>query len=500
MQKHFLSIHHVSFSYINSAVPIIDRFSGQFEPGWTGIVGANGSGKTTLLKLCTGLLNPVSGKISLPGPSVYCEQRTDEIPEGLPQFIRNFDPYSMEIKSLLCIEEDWAERWHTLSHGERKRAQVGLALFRQPEILALDEPTNHLDKEARQVLFHGLKKYRGIGLLVSHDRLLLDRLCHHILWMEPPRLILRQGNYSSADRDIKNEKKHQQHQYQTARRQIKKLRSEVKRRKQKAAEADKKRSKKQISKKDHDAKSKIDLARLSGKDGVEGRAQKRLETQMNRLVEKKQSIHLQKTSPAGIRIEGTQATGSYIFHIPADTVLVGQYPLVFPDLFIQTGQRIGLAGPNGSGKSTLVRYLVSHIPLASDRLIYIPQEINIKETRKIIEHVHALDSVSKGQMMSLVSRLGSDPVRILETELPSPGEVRKLILAAGIQKNPHLIIMDEPTNHMDLPSIQHVETALVECGVTLLLVSHDGMFLDRTVQQIWRIDKASESEYRLVLV
>ena len=105
----------------------------------------------------------------------------------------------------------------------------------------------------------------------------------------------------------------------------------------------------------------------------------------------------------------------------------------------------------------------------------------------------------KGFLMSIISRLGSDPNRLLTTTTPSPGELRKLMLAEGILQNPVLIIMDEPTNHMDLPSIQCVENALSECVCALLLVSHDQVFLENLVKTYWYIEKNQnlENEFRL---
>jgi ATPase subunit of ABC transporter with duplicated ATPase domains len=98
-----------------------------------------------------------------------------------------------------------------------------------------------------------------------------------------------------------------------------------------------------------------------------------------------------------------------------------------------------------------------------------------------------LPKESLGRVMTSVSRLGSRPGRLLESEQPSPGEVRKLLLALGVDHGPHLILMDEPTNHMDLPSIGCLEEALEECPCALLLVSHDLRFLDGLVEWRWHL-------------
>lgn len=100
-------------------------------------------------------------------------------------------------------------------------------------------------------------------------------------------------------------------------------------------------------------------------------------------------------------------------------------------------------------------------------------------------------------MMTMVSRLGSRPESLLQTQLPSPGETRKLLLALGMAREPYIIVMDEPTNHMDLPSVHCLETALAECTCALLLVSHDRRFLRRLVTLEWRIIAAGDGAWEL---
>ena len=104
-------------------------------------------------------------------------------------------------------------------------------------------------------------------------------------------------------------------------------------------------------------------------------------------------------------------------------------------------------------------------------------------------------------MMTIVSRLGSRPTRLLESKQPSPGEIRKLMLATGISNKPHLIIMDEPTNHLDLPSIECLESALLDCPCGLLLVSHDNRFLTRLTKINWHIAETPslQGNYQLQL-
>ena len=114
--------------------------------------------------------------------------------------------------------------------------------------------------------------------------------------------------------------------------------------------------------------------------------------------------------------------------------------------------------------------LISLLDLSTEQLTYIPQEIDVHAARVLLMEVRSLRKEQLGHVMTIVSRLGSRPQRLLETTDPSPGEVRKLLLGLGIPRVPHLIIMDEPTNHLDLPSIQCLESAFQQCPCGLLLV------------------------------
>jgi ATPase subunit of ABC transporter with duplicated ATPase domains len=177
--------------------------------------------------------------------------------------------------------------------------------------------------------------------------------------------------------------------------------------------------------------------------------------------------------------------------------LGGGKRLQYPKLFIHPDDRIGITGRNGSGKSTLIGTLIPALNVPDEQVTYVPQEISASRSRTIIEDVRALPPEQKGHLMTIVSCLGSRPRQLLESDYPSPGEVRKLLLALGMTQEPHVIVMDEPTNHMDLPSIECLEEALAPCPCCLVLISHDREFLGRLTQRRWRIHTEGANRYRL---
>ena len=192
----FLSFKNVVFTYEGSPETVFENLSFTIGRGWTGVVGANGSGKSTLLRLALGELAPGKGQIHQPCRGLYCPQRTDLAPDGLKDLLDDWRLEAQKLNQIMGLRPDWACGWETLSYGERKRAQIAVMLYRNPGLLGVDEPTNHLDHEAAKQVWQSLKLFQGVGLLVSHDRELLDDLCNQCLFLTPQGIVLRPGNYS----------------------------------------------------------------------------------------------------------------------------------------------------------------------------------------------------------------------------------------------------------------------------------------------------------------
>ncbi|MCX5977448.1 MAG: ATP-binding cassette domain-containing protein [Coprothermobacterota bacterium] len=490
----------VAFTYERMSGWLFEGLSLHFATGWTGIIGANGAGKTTLLRLAAGELTPMKGIVEIAVPAVYCQQRTDLPPGGLDGLLRENDAEALKIRGNLGVEEDWPERWEPLSHGERKRAQIAAALWQKPDLLAIDEPTNHLDRAAREMLQRALRGFRGIGLLISHDRELLDSLCSQCVFLDPPSVIIRPGGYTAATEQVACERASAQREREAAKTELMRLRRVATKRRAIAQQSDSRVSKRGLNPKDSDAREKIDMARVTGKDAVGGKLLRQLDGRLHQAEERLQGIQAVKTNQLGIWAPGERSRRDWLFSLKAGELALGERRrLVYPDLAMRPDQRIALTGPNGGGKSTLIGQVVAAVNVPAERLVYIPQEFDRESCRDLLERVRQLSHEEMGRLLAIVSRLGSRPSRLLESEDPSPGEVRKLLLALGIVKAPHLIIMDEPTNHMDLPSIECLEDALRDCPCGLLLVSHDLRFLKALVKSRWDIEEKSNGQFSLCL-
>ncbi len=488
MSHYSLIFSSVAFGYESSVAYLFKDVHLHLVDGWTGVVGANGSGKSTLLQLATGMLKPGQGAITKPNSSVYCPQRTDDPPLWLAEFLQDSGKDAHMLKSKLAIDDDYDIRWLTLSHGERKRAQIGAALWQQPDLLAIDEPTNHLDAHARELIAAAMQAFSGIGLLVSHDRELLDRLCRACLFTVPPTVILRPGGVTQASEALQKENLARQRQHDRKKFDLQKLQQESIRRREEAQQADKKRSKKHLARHDRDGRAKLDMARVSGKDGYAGKLQRQLQGRLEQLQEEFSELKVEKSHALGIWLPGSFSKRDFLVQIPDGSLALGEKKhLVFPTLLIKPTDRICITGRNGAGKSTLVRHLVKHIKADPEQITYIPQEIDRLDCTSILQQTQSLAKDRLGHVMTIVSRLNSRPERLLESAEPSPGEVRKLLLALGMSRQPHIIIMDEPTNHMDLPSIECLEAALQDCPCALVLVSHDTRFLKKLTLINWHL-------------
>lgn len=499
MSHTILSITSLTFQYDSMLEPLFQGLTVRFPPGWTGIVGPNGSGKSTLLLLAARELTPSRGSVEGPSRVRYCEQRTDDPPDGLGELLCSTERRDCVLRGKLGIGPEWITRWNTLSHGERKRAQIATALREEPDILALDEPTNHVDAEVRELLAGALLGFRGIGLLVSHDRELLDLLCTRCLFLDPPEAVLRPGNYTECAMQRDHDRTALTRCRELANETMRKLEREFIRRREKADHDNRSHSGRKIPMKDHDARAKLAGARLTGKDAIQGNLARQMEGRLRQAEERRDNIRVKREAPSGIRLETERSRRDFLFRItPGEISLGPERRLRFPGLAMRPDDRIALTGPNGAGKSTLLRYLLGNTGIYSEKTLTIPQEIPLEISRQVTKRTRTLPDLLLGRLMTLVSRLGSDPERLLRTDEPSPGEIRKLMLALGMIREPHLIVMDEPTNHMDLVSVECLESALEDCGCALLLVSHDLRFLRRLTSERWTIvPTAGGSEARV---
>ncbi len=490
-----LKITNLYFKYNNSSSFIFQNLNLEFDRIWSCIVGSNGSGKSTLLKLISKELKPQQGFIKGNDLVYYCTQSTEFLPQNFEEFIYTYNKKAFKIKELLGINDSWLYSWDTLSHGERKRAQIAVALFLEPDVLLLDEPTNHLDIKNKKIVFNALISFKGIGLLVSHDRKLLDELCTNTLFLKDGDISLFKTNYSNAMVEYEKDMQFLYKQQENQNKQLKKLKQTIQSQKQKVSLSNKRFSKKDIDKNDNDTKNKINLAKLTGKDKNDGQVLKTLQSKQNHLNSKVIKTH--KVYSLGISIDSKNSNNIFPLDIKSNTLkLSDDKNLFFQNLSINQNDKIGIVGENGSGKSSFINYLLS-ITNFKNEILYIPQEISEQQSKDFFKDINTLPKDKKGEIYTIVTKLASNSKVLLQSSNPSAGEIRKLFIAKGLLENPLIIILDEPTNHMDLDSILALEEALKKYDTVVIIISHDTVFLDNIVDTVWKFNKKSDSLYTI---
>jgi ABC-type multidrug transport system ATPase subunit len=274
----FVRLSGLSFSYSDSVSTLSD-VTLTLALGWTGVVGPNGAGKTTMLRLIAGDLEPTFGQVYLEPPRGViraCAQTVESLTPEIAAFACRADGVARRIHGELRLDGVTLMRWPTLSPGERKRWQVGAALGATPAVLMLDEPTDHLDVEARELLIASLERFRGIGIVVSHDRTLLDRITRYTVRVHDGTARIWRGSYSAAKRAWEAEERERHADYERLKHQRESLtRRLADRRLLQAAAAANTTRKRMKGPKDHDAtgmmakgQARAGLARQSHEVGI----------------------------------------------------------------------------------------------------------------------------------------------------------------------------------------------------------------------------------------
>ena len=496
-----LALSRVTYTHPAAQDPILNNITIAFPQGWTGLLGDNGCGKSTLAKIACGILKPDSGAISGNLLAAYCPQEADEAPEILADFALDFGREARSLRKRLSLTDDMPWRWDELSFGERKKLQIACSLWQRPDVLAVDEPTNHLDREARAQLTGLLASFTGVGILVSHDRELLDALASRCASFEAsgPRgethIVIRPGGYSQASSQAERERMTAIDERKRAKDHLARLSAEREQRAQEAARADARRSKRGLDPKDKSARAKIDLAIFTGQDGARGKLLRQMDGRMAAVQDRAAATFVPKRYDGSLFLNAKPSPRKTVLHIPAGRIPCGESELELPELFVGNTERIGIVGPNGAGKTTLLDHLRALLHLQTEHrdahaltILDIPQEPSREQRSQILEEVRSLSPTDRGHVFSCVAQLNSEPDRIMEGAATSPGELRKLMIALGLLDAPALIIMDEPTNHLDLHSVEALEQALAQFGGALLLVSHDHAFLRACTSITWEIE------------
>ena len=485
----FIQLTDVSFAY-TAAAPLFVDSSISLGEGWTGIVGANGGGKTTLLRLILGDLEPDVGHIERPTNIVFCPQTLDEVTPSIRRFASSWETSDFTLRGRLGLESDDLERWPTLSPGERKRWQIGAALSGDPDALLLDEPTNHIDAQARGLLLDALERFTGVGLIVSHDRSLLNQLCVRTARVTMTNIELWSGSYDTARVEWERELASAVEAKQSLRAEERRLRQRSHQQRQtlEKGQAAARRTVREAGVRDKDARSMEAKGRREAGAAAGARRVTQTSGRMQRVGEAADALNVAKQLGGSVFVDFEPSRRPVLLEWDGPVIAGGQVLVAHASVALGRDDRVWLRGPNGSGKTTLLTSMLHAASLPTNRVLWLPQDQTAAERAAVLATVAGLDRTVKGRVLSVVAALGVDPDQLLASVQPSPGEARKLTLALGLGGHAWCLVLDEPTNHLDLPSIERLEVALAEYPGALLIISHDESFADPLTSTQWTIE------------
>ncbi len=477
-----------------ASMPVLKGVSFVLDRGFYGLVGANGAGKTTLLRVLAGEIAPHEGSVHTRPEAaciVHCPQTVDDPTSDVLELDERHDGRASELKGRLGLDDSACERWPTLSPGERKRWQIGAALAREPDVLLLDEPTNHLDGPARARLLEALARFRGIGVIVSHDRSVLDALPRAILRIHDGELTMVSGKWSEASAVWESARREQLQAHESAKTRVRAIERSFDSARRAQASATKSLSAKSRmkNKNDHDARSMGAKVVAGWADAHAGRKVQLLRRELERAESRVPTVSRDTTLGGKVFATFERAHNAVLFHLAAREITAGEH-VVLRNVRINIGRedRVRITGENGAGKTTLLTAILAASGM-TDRVLYLPQELSPADVSRLLADLRSYTDEERGRVLSVFSALGSDPERILARRREgdaslSPGEARKLALALGLGRHAWALVLDEPTNHLDLRTIERLEAALSTYPGCIVLVSHDDTFAESVTSRV----------------
>lgn len=470
--RELLKIQNISYE-IND-VTVFEEVNASVQEGdMIGIIGKNGAGKSTLLQLINNTLVLTKGQFEwlVQSPEmVLVEQETESFSVG-----------ELTHKESLLLEK-WnvpVSDFSQLSGGEKLKVRLAKGLAQAADLLLLDEPTNHLDEPSKEFLKEQLRQYKGTIILVSHDRYFLDEVATKIWSIEGKRLFEHKGNYSSYMEAREQKRLTQKREYAKQQKMIEQIEGQIKELTSWSKKAHAQSTKKEGFKEYYRVKAKRMDSQVKSK-------QKRLEKEL----EKAKVERVEPEYSVRFSMKANNKVGKRFLEVQNLTkVFDGRIIFKNVNFTIQHGEKVALIGPNGSGKTTLIKIIMGKETAQGNVWIspsadvgYLTQEVfdlPLDQTPEQLFYRESFDA--RGKVQNLMKHLGftasqwKEPIAAM-----SMGERVKCKLMAYILEEKDVLILDEPTNHLDLPSREQLENTLSQYNGTLLVVSHDRYFLEKT--------------------
>jgi pleuromutilin/lincosamide/streptogramin A transport system ATP-binding/permease protein len=424
-----------------------------------GLIGPNGSGKTTLLKIIAGLIKSDEGSISIGKDT--------------------------RIGYLSQINQDEYE----LSGGEISKKIIAKIISSGSNLFLLDEPTNNLDQKGLEHLENFISRSNNAFLIVSHDRAFLDRVVSKIIEIDPidKALHIYNGNYSDYAKQKESNIVREWKEYSDKLEKSKKMSKELNQRISWIKKIEKKRKDKKRAPAQEREKPPSSL--LRDKEGAAGRRAKIMKDKIEKFLESTDDIKKPSHNlPVKINFD-VERGSTQVFQSKEACKRIGNKVIGPINLSIQYGERWNIVGINGAGKTTLLKMLIGEflpdsgiIERGKDVVIgYIPQERWLPDSgKKVLDEFLSVTRKEESDGRKILNRFRITKDKISkDISLLSPGEYSRFIIAELLAIKPNCLILDEPSNHLDLELLEDLEKGIIEYDGTLIIVSHDRYFIKR---------------------
>jgi ABC transport system ATP-binding/permease protein len=465
---------------------LLENINLQIERGESvGLLGRNGAGKSTLLKLLNGDISPDSGAVSRQ-QNLRAAYLSQEVPQELSGRVDRIvaggldsaavqleNPWQaqLQVEQILSrMQLDASADFQVLSAGMKRRVLLARALVRGPDLLLLDEPTNHLDIDAIDWLEDFLKRWGGTLFFVTHDRVFLQRLATRIIELDRGRLFDWNCDYTTF---------------------LQRKEALLSAEQEQNVNFDKK-----LAQEEQWIRKGIEARRTRNEGRV--RALKRLRELRRERREQAGKVRMQ--------IQSEKRSGRLVIDVENISYSFGTETIVRDfSTTIQRGDKIGIIGPNGSGKTTLLRLLMGeltpqqgsvHLGTNLEVAYFDQLRVQLDESKSVLDNVgQGRDTITvNGKQRNLVGHLEDflftrDRVKAPISAL-SGGERNRLLLARLLAQPANLLVLDEPTNDLDIETLEVLEELLMDYAGTLLLVSHDRAFLNNLVTSTLALDES----------
>lgn len=516
---------------------ILDNVSFEVHKGERiGLIGRNGTGKTTLFRLITRrerksgdmgriiirkdakiccldqipeYLDDITPAKILHAPFAHframqkkiqeLELKMSKEPADLDEILASYTKlsnrfevaggYEVEDKiKWVCVGLDIPNKlmdqsFNLLSGGEKTRVTLASLLLQGPDVLLLDEPTNHLDMRSVEWLEEFLKKYTGAALIISHDRYFLDRAVNKILHLENKKVTKYNSNYTNFALSLKNKQVQSWNEYGTVKRELRHLQQEL--RKNVARNA-----------RNHSQFMSVKIRQINAE-----------------ILDKKKVQQRPKDDKVmGLRVKASSKSSKTVLRLTdVDKGFEGKSVLRNINLLLTKKQKVAIIGPNGAGKTTLIKLMMEqlfpgsgHNPDAGEVYVgegiqagYLDQELEFADVNlNVLQTLMQELDIKQGSARTILARFlfYNDDID-KQVKILSGGEKTRLKLAILTHSEINTLVLDEPTNHMDIQSRELLEEILCEFEGAVVFISHDRYFIDKIAKRVVEVDNGGITDF-----